>query len=271
VNEWVARPIEEIIEKHGERIFDSPDEAERRIINIQEYPLLDEHGRENKIYASDGWRIHRREAYMAPDTQYNGMLFNLKTLHELFIQMDSDERAEDTEDQPITPYYVYPMACLKSIGHFQARGLISPFQMKIRRLNEELKGKYRQDDEDDIASDLLTGYRPIVEGIASQGYNMLSHRVRAQGRYHDVQLGMMTAAFTGTHSTSMANENTSKRFTADCNRWLPYERYHEKISGAPVDTSTRVENVYRISLRKIPERYRNGRYVYMSTRIAPTV
>ena len=153
------------------------------------------------------------------------------------------------------------MACLQNVGHFQAHGLMSPFKMKVTELNNHIKDRYLHDDEDNIALELLTGYTPLIEGIACQGYNMLSHRVRAQGRYHEVQLGLITTALSGTHRSPSTNGNTAERFLTDCQNWLPFERYHEKITGLQVDTSTRIENVYRVSLRRIPEEHRNGRYV----------
>lgn len=250
--------MEDLIEKHGEEIYGSPDAEEREQVNLDELPLVDDEGQEIRIYDAEGHRIPRREAIIAAEAPYTGMLFNLKTIHELFQRTELAEEEEE-EDIPMTPHYLYPMAGLKTIGHFQAKGLMTPFYMKLRELNAQLKENYREGDEEDIAADLLTGYGPLVEGIASQGYNMLSHRVRTQGRYHDVQLGQMTAAFCGTHATPGANANVAARFFRECEDWLPFQRYHEKITDTVIDTSIRVENIYRISLRRLPDEARNGR------------
>ena len=64
------------------------------------------------------------------------------------------------------------------------------------------------------------------------------------------------------------NQTTAQRFAKECEDWLPFEWYHEKVTGGHVDTSTRVENVYRISLRRIPPRMQNGRYVMFQPTIA---
>lgn len=195
-------------------------------MDLEDLELVDETGQEITVYDAAGHRIPRREALIEEEV-YTGMLFNLRTIHELFQRTElAEEEADMEEDQPVTPHYLYPMAGLKTIGHFQANGLMTPFLVKLRELNTELKARYREDDEEDIAADLLTGYGPLVEGIASQGYNMLSHRVRTQGRYHDVQLGQITAAFCGTHATPGANLNKAERFFSECEDWLPFARYH---------------------------------------------
>lgn len=199
---------------------------------------------------------------MEDEDAFGGMLFDLRTIHELFQRTelyDDDDGEEEEEDQPFTPHFLYPMAGLKTKGHFQAKGLITPFVMKLRELNTLLKTQFREGDEEDIAAELLTGYGPLVTGIASQGYNMISHRVRTQGRHHDVQLGQITAAFCGTHTAPGANWNKAERFFAECEDWLPFQRYHEKIRDTVIDTSIRVENIYRVSLRRLPNGARNGR------------
>lgn len=74
------------------------------------------------------------------------------------------------------------MAGLKTIGHIQAKGIMTPFMEKLKELNRRLKERYsHNDNEENIAAELLTGYAPLVEGVSCQGYNMLSHRVRTQG------------------------------------------------------------------------------------------
>lgn len=256
--EWEEIPIEDIEAQHGEEIYDSADAEERQQVDLEDLRLMDDEGQEVWIYDNGGHRIPRREAIIDEEQESTGMLFDLRTVHELFQRIELLGEEEE-EDHPITPHYLYPMAGLKTIGHFQAKGLMTPFLLKLRELNTELKTRYSEGDEEDIASDLLTGYGSLVDGIASQGYNMLSHRVRTQGRHHDVQLGQMTAAFCGTHAPPGANWNKGDKFFAECEDWLPFQRYHEKIKDTVIDTSIRVENIYRISLRRLPNQARNGR------------
>ena len=259
VSEWREIPEGDILAAHGRELYDLADPKERARVELKELPLLNDEGQENRIYDGAGTRVPHREAIVEENQVFNGMLFDLQTLHQLFQRGDVEEEDEGMADQPMTAHELYPMAGLKTIGHFQAHGLMTPFLSKMQGLNRTLKRRYHGDDEEHIAAELLSGYSPLIEGIACQGYNMLSHRVRAQGRYHEVQLGQMTAAFSGTHETPTTNQNIASKMHAECMDWLPYERFHEKISGMDVDTSTRIENVYRVSLRRIPEHSRNGR------------
>lgn len=192
---------------------------------------------------------------------HNGMLFNLCTLYCLFQTQKLTLPKNTMMNQWLS------ITCIQ-FGHFQANGLMAPFATQLYRLDRRLKQMYDEDEEDGIEADLLAGYMPVVEGIACQGYNMLSHRVHSQGRYHDVQLRHITAALLGTHQTSGMNHTTAQWFAKECEDWLPFEWYHEKVTGGYVDTLTRVENVYCISLHRILARMWNGRYVTFQPTIA---
>ena len=141
---------------------------------------MEEAGREKHIFDLNGTHIPQQEVIIKEDMIHNGMLFNLCTLHHLFQRTKIDIAQQD-HDEPMTPHYLYPMACLKTIGHFQANRLMTPFATQLHRLDRRLKQMYDEDEEDGIEADLLAGYMPVVEEIACQGYNMLSHRVCSQG------------------------------------------------------------------------------------------
>lgn len=259
VTEWQPIPTEVLRGRHGDNIFDSADLEERQVVDLVTYPLVNGAGGENPVFDVNGQRIPRREAIIEEGQAVNGMVFDLHRIHELFQIDDVPDRPGHIDDPHITSHYVYPMAGLRTLGHFQAGGLMTPFTQKLKELNTRVRQMYNQDDEDDIEADLLLGYSALIEGIASQGYNMLSHRVRSASRYHEVQVGSMTAAFAGTYHGSEASKNHAARFRDTCHQALPFERYHEKISGLDVDTSTRIENVYRVDIRRIPLAHRNGR------------
>ena len=148
---------------------------------------------------------------------------------------------EDINDSPITPHYLYSMACLKTIGLFQANGLMTLFLWKLKELNEWIKEQYDGGDEGDIAAELLTEYSPLIEGIVCQGYNLLSHWVQVQGWYYNMQQGNITTAFSGMHRTPTTNSNIAQKIWQECETCLPFEWYHGRITGAPVDTSTQIE------------------------------
>ena len=68
----------------------------------------------------------------------------------------------------------------------------------------------------------------------------------------------MTTALSGTHSSPTTNANVTDKFWQDCETWLPFDRYHEKVTGTQVDTSTHIENIYHVSLWRLPENAQNG-------------
>ena len=87
---------------------------------------------------------------------------------------------------------------------------------------------------------------------------MLSHQVKTAAQYHEVQVGTLTAAFSGTCHGSDGNRNKARQFRDTCSQMLPFKCYHQKITGVNVDTSTRVENVYQVDMRQMPVGGRNG-------------
>ena len=259
VAQWDDIPIEALQELHGEEIFDSADREERSAVDLETYPIEDEAGLENHIYDVDGMRIPRHEAIIEEGQPVNGMVFDLRRIHELFQKDGMADETGRIDDTLITEHYVYPMAGLRTVGHFQAKGLMTPFSRQLKLLNARIRNENNWEDEDDVEVDLLYGTSALIEGIASQGYNMLSHRVRTAARYHEVQVGTLTAAFSGTYHGSDGNRNKARRFRDICSQALPFERYHQKITGVNVDTSTRVENVYQVDMRRMPVGCRNGR------------
>ena len=180
VMQWESISDDDIFEIHGADIFDSADTEVREPVILDDLALLDEDGQEVQIYDHAGYQIPRREPILEDDTDFNGMLFNLRTLHRLFMLDGLDDETR-VEDLTMTEHYLYPMASLKTIRHFQAKGLMTPLLKKVKALNASIWEQYNGDDEDNIANKLLTGYSPLIEGIACQGYNLLSHRVRTQG------------------------------------------------------------------------------------------
>ena len=263
---WDTIPADNIIEIHAEDIFDSADANVCVRVILGDLPLLDEEGLEIQVFNQAGYRIPQREPILEDDNDFNGILFNLRMLHQLFM-LDGLEDEILLEDLMMTEHYLYPMACLKTIGRFQAKDLMTPFLKKVEALNTRIKEQYNGDDENTIADELLTGYSPLIEGIACQGYNLLSCRVWTQERYHEVQQGLMMAALSGTHTSPAINANVAAKFWTDCETWLLFDRYHKKVTHTHVDTSIHIENVYQVSLWRLPERAQNGRLVHVKCQI----
>ncbi|KAI6038200.1 hypothetical protein EDC04DRAFT_2896706 [Pisolithus marmoratus] len=266
VAEWGNVDVEEIIREHQHGIFDSPDPERREMIDLHHHDLLDERNMEVNVYDVNGFRIPRRIAYRDDGVRTAGMLFKLRDLHLLFETHDiGDEDGFDAERAP-TPHYLYPIACLRTFGQFQAHGIMSCFFPHLRRINDKLSGSDQDgdsgDEEDRAVSLAMYGSRQIIEPVFSQGYNVYVHRVRAQSRFHDVQRGMITAAFAGTHVSGGPDATRARRLQELCKISLPFDRYHEKIINADVDQSLRLENVYTIDVFRLPIEDRNGRAIY---------
>lgn len=270
VSQWEEFPVDDLKDRH-EYIYDSPFSNDRNEIDLENHPLLDEAGLEVPVYDDDGYRIPRRNALVDEGVSDTGMLFKLKDLHELFHHNDEDIDIEEDTDQPVTPHYLYPMACLKDVGQFQAHGLFTCFRPHLNRINQALlrwdNANEEMGDEDEIESTLFRGSRPLIRGIASQGYNMAVHRTRGEGRYHDAQMGMMTSAFIGSHVRTAMHKHKAKVFRRRCEDSLPFDRYHDKITDSHFDQSLRVENVYTIDIYRLASQQRTGRYVIYYVRI----
>ncbi|KIN99500.1 hypothetical protein M404DRAFT_10368 [Pisolithus tinctorius Marx 270] len=251
VAEWVDIETEDIIERHGDEIYDSPLHDTRHEVNLHELDLLDDTGNEQNIYDKDGYRIPRREANIEMGSSTAGMLFKLRNLHRLFEDWPGDDDPEALFGGETTPHYLYPIGCLHDVGQFQARGVLTSFAPLIRRINQTLP----------IRDDGIQNV--VIVPVSSQGYNAYVHQVRSQGRFHDVQRGMMTAAFTGSHMSGGANSHRAAYLRGLCDIALPFDRYHEKISESDFDQSLRMENVFTIKVNRLQKEARNGWNMYV--------
>ncbi|KAG8220318.1 hypothetical protein J3R82DRAFT_3522 [Butyriboletus roseoflavus] len=254
--DWETIDFETLLDKHGDDIYDSPEAAERRWVDLRTYDLLDDEGKERNVYDSLGYRISRRKVNLPQDAQSAGIFFNLKDLHALFENPYANTNAE-----AVTPHYLYPIAGLRNVGQFQADGAFYCFTPLLRSLNHSLA---RHDDDDDDDDDQVHHPGPYIRSIFSQGYNASAHRVRTQSRFHDVQRGMLTAAFAGNYASSASNKRKAAELFDLCATSLPFERYNTKVSNSTFDQSLRMENVYVIDLFRLPLAQRNGRVVYRS-------
>lgn len=77
-------------------------------MDLGDLELVDESRQEIKIYVAAGCQ----EA-LIKEKVYIGMLFNLKTIHELFQRTQlAEQEADLEEDKPVSPHYLYPMVGL---------------------------------------------------------------------------------------------------------------------------------------------------------------
>ncbi|KAI6102263.1 hypothetical protein F5141DRAFT_1135721 [Pisolithus sp. B1] len=263
VGRWEVNDVGKIMAENIEGVYDSRVLDERSLVDLRRYPLLDDAGHERNIYDRNGHRIPRRHAILDDGVSTAGMLFKLRNLHELFEDRLFDGGGDSDIGSSKTEHFAYPIACLANIGQFQAHGVMHAFIPLIHNINQSLTME-DEDSDDDIDMDGAAAdhLRRIIVPISSQGYNAYVHRVRAKSRFHDVQKGMITAAFLGTHVTGQALLNRARDLKELCQIGLPFDRYHGKIVGAEFDQSLRLENVYTIQVAKMRRGDRNGRFIF---------
>ena len=276
VDEWVALDEDHIQAEH-DIIFDSWDIESRNVIeDLSEIPLYDDTGKEIRIYSSDGRKIARRGAHLAPDTKSCGVLVNLRTITSVFqpddnnvdMEEETDEEMDmDEEDRPAratnrVSLSVYPQAFLRDYGHIQAKGPLQLMQPIIETINASFEDD-RQDA--DISSDgpgLIHSTNTPVTGISTQMYNRMFHKAATQAGALDVQRGRLTGALSGGGATTTKGKKTAQLLRRYCNAKLPHARFADRVDITDCPSALRVESVYVVDMLQIPEHDRDGRTLY---------
>jgi hypothetical protein len=245
-----------------DELYDSMDPYDREPItraDIDEYPVLDDNGDERRLFTSEGYRVPRRVPRFLRDTLPFGALLDFSRIHEMFEASAADD---NSIEDGTTPFTVYPQAGLLSCGHIASKGLMFPYRTPIRTLNMSLRGDQRDEDMDmDIDDDnSVTEHRLPIKGISSQVYNSAMHNTRGSStQHHGVVLGNVTAALASYWTENTSASHKAEAFTSKCDRQLPHEEYHHKITSRPISRDLRLENVYAITMSAIHPTKRNGR------------
>ncbi|KAG1721838.1 hypothetical protein EDB19DRAFT_1917044 [Suillus lakei] len=240
-------------------LYDKPNNDPMRAeVNLEELPLLDEEGFEVNVYNEQGFRVPRR----AP-VQFStcGALLNLHSVHELFR---SEEDAHGNIHNK-APFDIYPLACTKTLGNIQSRGIMSNFLPHLTRIDNAVRPPLidgDEDGEDDVDVDVRVHGSSVLHGINCQVYNELSHRVRDEAKFHPVQLGMISAALSGTATKTVASRRRWTQRLQQCNHSLPHERFNDKVSGNNQPQALRFENTYTLDVYRMKEEFRNGSDIY---------
>jgi hypothetical protein len=186
-------------------------------------------------------------------------LVDLLRTRNLFT-IDGDDLFD--EDPSVIDFTVYPQAGLRTVGHFQAKGLISGCYPLIRRINRRLANLDSDninDWDDENNEELLD--TPVIRAIASQGYNAMMHHTRGRtAQHHEVQVGHVTSALAGMFAKSPQHINTATRLARTCQQALPHQAFAEKIHSPAISSDLRLENVYCIDMKALRQDQRNGRY-----------
>lgn len=262
---WNDVPVEDILEEYDDGIFTTPYESSRDQVlqdDLDDIPYVTDDGFEVPLFSNDGFQIQRRTANFAYDTKPHGVLIDLLRTRNLFTN-DVDELVDDPCDVDFT---VYPQSGLRTVGHFQAKGLISGCYPLLKRINALLRhrdGNYHDDEDNDDYLDT-----PAIHPIASQGYNAMMHHTRGRtAQHHEVQVGQVTAALAGMFANTPQHINLGKRLIRTCQQALPHQAFSEKIQSPAISTDLRLENVYYIDMNALRPDQRNGRsdslhYIY---------
>jgi hypothetical protein len=273
VDHWIEADLNDVKARHP-IIYDSWDlSCREQVHDLGALPLLDEHGHENRIYDANGRKIARRSASIDEWTSPCAILVNLRTVTSLFQSDDDmsvdDDLPSDDEDDPRPKHNrnkislsVYPQAFLHDYGHIQAKGPLQLMQPTIQKINSEFppSDDFGSDDFDNIQAFQL----PLVSAISTQMYNEWFHRAATQAGNLDVVRGRISAALAA--PLPGANPTPKNRKTADvlkkfCNIALPYARFADRIRETDSPSALRVESVYIVDMKCIPENKRNGRSV----------
>jgi hypothetical protein len=192
-----------------------------------------------------------------------GALLNLHSVHELFRSEDDAHGNAHNK----APFDIYPLACTKTLGNIQSRSIMSHFLPHLTRIDNSVRPPLIDGDEDgeDIDVDVRVHGASILHGINSQVYNELSHRVRNEAKFHPVQLGMISAALSGTVAKGIASRRRWTQRLDQCNDSLPHERFNAKVSGNNQPQALRFENTYTLDVYRMKDRFRNGRLVSCTT------
>jgi hypothetical protein len=273
----------------------------RPISDLKNHPLLDDNGKEIRIYDIDGERIHRRLPLVNLQASECGVLVDLNNIQALYKphapdvhhnDNDNDERSSTSSDAQGFSRDVrvdtYPLAFLRTVGNVQAKGIPTCLYPTIARINDSVgKTDVRarrpcrsdsdsssgsaddstDDDDDDLSvdSEPPRRVRPLraVKPVASQMYSYLSHRVASRAGLHDSQQGTVTAAVSGAFANTAKDMNTAFEKRTYCDQGLPSDRFNTKISLPNSPVCCRVEIVYSVDVRALKDP--SGRQVFLSS------
>jgi hypothetical protein len=250
VEVWEPNTREHILAGH-EVIYDSDLPDERNEVNLDDLDLTDESGREINIFDVNGYRIARRDPLHDEDQKPCGLLADLGRIRGFFRDIiddsDDDDSVIDLEDDDLLNINVYPQAFTRELGHFQANRVPTPFRPVLKELNATL------------AEEKNNG-RPVVRGVACQGYNHIQHCLTERAGGLDVVHGEVTAALAGVITTSPKATRAHRRIMDNLRNGLPHARIARKLGRREVlSRAFRLEPVFVVDIQGLEGRYQSGR------------
>jgi hypothetical protein len=276
-DDWVPVDPDDILARFNQ-IYDSPDIQTRHLVHdLHSLDLLDENGKENKIYEENGRKICRRGASIEGNSGTCGVLVNLRSISSLFTaedHVDFNDSDIDNDDSDSghppppqrcsTPLSLYPQAFLRDYGHIQAQGIVNIVNGALNKINNDLQRNHVRinDQSSDIVEEARFNVEPVVVGVSSQMYNAVQHRASTNAGTLDVQQGRISATLAGASATSHKNKRTAEQHLRYCRTKLPHNRFKERVRHEECPTSLRVENVFSIDMTQISPDDRDGETIY---------
>ncbi|EKM74525.1 hypothetical protein AGABI1DRAFT_133148 [Agaricus bisporus var. burnettii JB137-S8] len=271
VNQWHPTNIDNLVEVYAEGIFDSPDVKSRnKLTRRQIQAILDAPAGDILpcLYSNRGYVIDTHDPEFGPMTQPYGVLVKASRLQQAFaplppppvvthpLQVNDPRELQDTlppADSPTTavPFFFYPQAGLRTVGHFQASGLFSTCYPIVSRLNQRFQTRNASIPGDQGQNFYALRHSRVVQPISSQGYNAIMHHTRGRtAQHHDAQLGIVTAALAGQWipPSSRSSYSHAQDYLAQCRFEMPHEAFNMKIQPDGLSRDLRLENVYCFDL-----------------------
>jgi hypothetical protein len=239
----------------AEPLFGSDDDNElEEVENLHDLDLLMPSGHEIQIYDERGFRILRRKPLDDQAITTYGPWIRLLNAHNLFHHRHDPTNAPHRMD-----FAAYPQAFLKEYGNIQSTSIPTSFKPCLSQINSKIRRPLHGDGDSDDEDDRLETFSnaPAISAVSFQSYNEISHRFRDEAKFHSVQLGLITAALSGSGSTGHQQRCWSRKFQ-HCKERLPHLRFDDKIAGGDQPESLRNEITYTLHLNRVSPNYRNG-------------
>ncbi|KAH9022649.1 hypothetical protein EDB85DRAFT_1895171 [Lactarius pseudohatsudake] len=246
-------------------------------VDLDTFPLLNEHQQEIPVYNFQGKRIRRREPSKdAPEPQC-GVLVDLENIQALFnpgdqshIPDDDDFLDSGLQESPFVNVYAYPLGFLRVAGNIQATGVPHCFYPVVAEVNLSVREDSNESSsESDSDDDFPEAPRrrhlpptPAVKPVAAQFYNYIAHRIAPRAGRMDSQQGSVTAALSGAFAQTPKDKRAASRKQAYCDQALPSTRFHKRISRPECPKCCRAEFVYSVDVRSLKPAARSGKLIF---------
>lgn len=281
---WYVIPNADILAENR-RLWDHWDKSIRKRIHrrdLPDLPLINDNGKEVRIYDDNGDRIARRAARLYPDQKPCGVLVNFDHVNKLFSKVyhhrrgssstsnDSNDDDNYNDDDDVTPYPAaisrFPQAFLKTCGHIQCPSGLVSVEKILKEMNGLLQTRIRDADRADHrqwANNVGTG-SPLTAS-KTQFYNEVQHAGTHQHGGLVTQHGTTTKYMAGTYIFS-DNKDRKKfdRIKDSITTETPWAQMERVLGRNGTGVGIRGESIYCIDMDLVCPSRRIGSSVYFA-------